>query len=199
MFMLRLRLLALPTVGLALLLASCAPTEGPLPTEWPDLEAVDGVLDVGVTERVPGLPPTVHVQLDERAEPADIARAAVEVRDTATELAPLADGFDLLVTLVRPGDYPAGSALWTEGTQFEPDFEPIMATFAAFGVPEPATKVAVHVFALDGEHYDEWRIECFVQPDLPSQRLLRDTLMAVATEQGLEIWNAYVDGGIPGS
>jgi len=194
----RLGLLAFPAVVLTLLLTSCAPAEDPFPTEWPELEAVDGVISVGVREGDANDLPLVRVQLDDRAEPADLVRAAVEVRDAAAELAPLADGYDLGIMLVRPGDYPAGSSAWWEdGTQSEDDFEAIVATLTTYGLPYPATKVVVDVWAYDGEHYNEWWVESFVPLDEPDADLLEDGLRSVAAEQGLELDRLRVEKGFP--
>jgi hypothetical protein len=189
MFMRCRGLFVLPVL-VALLLTSCA-AEEPFPTEWPEFEAIDGVLDVFAKADDAGHVPGIHVQLDDRAEPAAVVRAAVEVCDLAAGLAPFADGFDLGILIERPGGVPTESQGWWEDSSCsDDDFASIVATLATFGFPAPATGLHVSVEAFDHEDYDNyetWRIDAVGDLDEPTQVTLKAALAAVATEQGHEI------------
>jgi hypothetical protein len=178
--------LLVPTAVLALLLASCTPADD-FPTEWPELAAIEGVLSLEVVERSDFGVPGVYVQLDDRAAPDDIVRAAVEARDTAAGLDAFADGFGFAVLLVHPGDYPASaSGWWDDDSHEQAEFEAIVATLASFELPQPATAVSVVVTAVDGEAWEDWEIESFLSLEEPESDTLRAALVEVATQNGLE-------------
>lgn len=192
-------LLAIP-LALGLLLTGCTDAGDTFPTEWPELEAIDGVLSYEVLERSDAGVPGVYVQLDDRADPDDVVRAAVEARDTAAGLPAFADGFGFGVLLVHPGDFPAGSSgWWYDDTQSEDDFEAIVATLASFDLPDPGSRVSVVVHEFEDEPWHQWRIESFLSLEEPEAEILRTALRAAAEEHGLGFDRVIdVERGFPG-
>jgi hypothetical protein len=127
-------------------------------------------------------------QLDDQAAPVEAARTATELRDTADGLDVFAEGYELVVKFVRPGDYPAGAkGWWRDGTQDDPRFEALVATLAAFELPAPATQVALVTTEYSSRTYETWTIESLLHVDDATADAFRGALTDTAAAQGVSI------------
>lgn len=192
------------SIAAVLILVACtAPaddSEEPFPADWPELQAVDGVVDV-LVELDDGRP-LVQVQVDDRLEPADAARTAVAVRDAADELEALADGYSLYLILVHPGDYPASvSGYWDDETRSDGDFAAIVATLAAFEFTPSATDLFVRIGdGYNGTRSTSWRIQSYLVVDDALSSELNGLLAEAAAAQSLDLTGHFIDveRGFPG-